>query len=175
MAEAPPPAIDPAIEADPEVNRLLAALQLMVRIADCMSQLSTDESDSTLGDDVSIQNYPVENNRRLCRLLHLPPRAELTDSDGKLQGRMCVRTQQLDRACFTDTTVLPAYVMPNDEAELDRLDLTHQKLRILLDNKLLLSPVENPGRLLDVGTGTGIWAIEYGTRRPTTTAVSHAG
>ncbi|KAL8859958.1 MAG: hypothetical protein Q9178_003507 [Gyalolechia marmorata] len=48
-------------------------------------------------------------------------------------------------------------------AELDRLDLTHQKLKILLDNKLLLCPVQNPGRILDVGTGTGIWAIEYGT------------
>ncbi|KAL9002935.1 MAG: hypothetical protein Q9188_004172 [Gyalolechia gomerana] len=47
------------------------------------------------------------------------------------------------------------YVMPNDEAEADRLDITHQKLRILLDNKLLLCPVENPRRVLDVGTGTG--------------------
>ncbi|KAL9037882.1 MAG: hypothetical protein Q9180_003470, partial [Flavoplaca navasiana] len=45
-------------------------------------------------------------------------------------------------------------------AELDRLDLTHQKLKILLDEKLLLCPVQNPGRVLDVGTGTGIWAIE---------------
>ncbi|KAI4245671.1 MAG: hypothetical protein LQ352_006528 [Teloschistes flavicans] len=52
--------------------------------------------------------------------------------------------------------------MPNDEAELDRLDLTHQKLRILLDQKLLLCPVTNPKSVLDVGTGTGIWAIEYG-------------
>ncbi|KAI4272083.1 MAG: hypothetical protein L6R35_006495, partial [Caloplaca aegaea] len=53
--------------------------------------------------------------------------------------------------------------MPNDEAEQDRLDVTHQKLRILLDNKLLLCPVQDPKRVLDVGTGTGIWAIEYGT------------
>ncbi|KAI4167087.1 MAG: hypothetical protein LQ343_007491 [Gyalolechia ehrenbergii] len=54
------------------------------------------------------------------------------------------------------------YILPNDEAEADRLDITHQKLRILLDNKLLLCPLENPRRVLDVGTGTGIWAIEYG-------------
>ncbi|KAL8958460.1 MAG: hypothetical protein Q9193_004490, partial [Seirophora villosa] len=51
--------------------------------------------------------------------------------------------------------------MPNDEAELDRLDVTHQKIRILLDDKLLLCPVRDPKRVLDVGTGTGIWAIEY--------------
>ncbi|KAL8735918.1 MAG: hypothetical protein Q9166_000480 [cf. Caloplaca sp. 2 TL-2023] len=48
------------------------------------------------------------------------------------------------------------------EAELDRLDLTHQKLKILLEDKLLLCPAEKPARVLDVGTGTGIWAIEYG-------------
>ncbi|KAL8728117.1 MAG: hypothetical protein Q9181_005459 [Wetmoreana brouardii] len=40
------------------------------------------------------------------------------------------------------------------QAELDRLDLTHQKLRILLDERLLLCPVKNPERILDVGTGT---------------------
>lgn len=71
MAEAPPPAIDPAIEADPEVNRLLAALQLMVRIADCMSQLSTDESDSTLGDDVCVtvrQSGATKNVDGIARL-----------------------------------------------------------------------------------------------------------
>ncbi|KAL9597322.1 MAG: hypothetical protein Q9179_004308 [Wetmoreana sp. 5 TL-2023] len=64
-----------------------------------------------------------------------------------------------------------AYVMPNDEAELDRLDLTHQKLRILLNDRLLLCPVKNPERILDVGTGTGIWAIEYGDDNPNTSII----
>jgi ubiquinone/menaquinone biosynthesis C-methylase UbiE len=27
------------------------------------------------------------------------------------------------------------------------------------DNKLFLAPVENPQKVLDVGTGTGIWAM----------------
>ncbi|KAI4179202.1 MAG: hypothetical protein LQ346_007246, partial [Caloplaca aetnensis] len=70
-----------------------------------------------------------------------------------------------------DKHQLPAYVMPNDEEELDRLDLTHQKLRILLGNKLLLCPVPNPKRVLDIGTGTGIWAIEYGDDHPDTEIV----
>ncbi|KAI4227821.1 MAG: hypothetical protein L6R36_002115 [Xanthoria steineri] len=61
-----------------------------------------------------------------------------------------------------------SYVLPNDEAELDRLDVTHQKLKILLQDKLLRCPVRNPGRVLDVGTGTGIWAIEYGDDHPDT-------
>ncbi|CAL8574501.1 hypothetical protein XPA_000459 [Xanthoria parietina] len=121
MADPRPTTNEPAIEADPE--------------------LTTDESDSTLGDDVScytasltssIQRYPVENNRRYHAY-----------KDG-------------------------SYILPNDEAELDRLDVTHQKLKILLQDKLLRCPVQNPGRVLDVGTGTGIWAIEYGDDHPDT-------
>jgi ubiquinone/menaquinone biosynthesis C-methylase UbiE len=32
----------------------------------------------------------------------------------------------------------------------------------LLKGKLGLAPVEKPRRVLDLGTGTGIWAIEFG-------------
>ncbi|KAL8952043.1 MAG: hypothetical protein Q9222_002030 [Ikaeria aurantiellina] len=52
------------------------------------------------------------------------------------------------------------------EEELDRLDITHQKLKILLDNKLLLCPINKPESVLDIGTGTGIWAIEFGDDNP---------
>ena len=59
--------------------------------------------------------------------------------------------------------------MPNDESELDRLDLMHQMLRICLGNKLFLAPiVEKPSSILDIGTGTGIWAIEMGDDYPDT-------
>ncbi|KAL8716096.1 MAG: hypothetical protein Q9225_006223, partial [Loekoesia sp. 1 TL-2023] len=61
-----------------------------------------------------------------------------------------------------------AAIEADPDAELDRLDITHQKFRILLDNKLLLCPVESPERVLDIGTGTGIWAIEYGDDHPDT-------
>ena len=54
------------------------------------------------------------------------------------------------------------YVMPNDETELDRLDLMHQLLRVTMRNKLFFAPLDKDvARIIDVGTGTGIWAIEY--------------
>lgn len=47
------------------------------------------------------------------------------------------------------------YFMPNDEAEQDRLDLTHHILALLLGGHLYKAPVSEPGRILDIGTGTG--------------------
>lgn len=52
--------------------------------------------------------------------------------------------------------------MPNDEREVDRLDLYHYVFVELLDGDLYTVPLENIGvrRVLDVGTGTGLWAAE---------------
>ena len=60
-----------------------------------------------------------------------------------------------------------AYVYPNDEKESDRLDIMHKLVEVSLGGKLNLAPIpENPQRILDIGTGTGIWAIEMGDRFP---------
>ncbi|KAH7130943.1 S-adenosyl-L-methionine-dependent methyltransferase [Dactylonectria macrodidyma] len=49
---------------------------------------------------------------------------------------------------------------PNDETQLEALDIIHHWLTLMLDNKLYLPPIgQNPQMILDVGTGTGIWAI----------------
>ncbi|KAI9848913.1 MAG: hypothetical protein M1830_007259, partial [Pleopsidium flavum] len=56
---------------------------------------------------------------------------------------------------------------PNDEKEQERLDLVHHIHRLVIDGKLLRAPIgSNPQRVLDVGTGTGIWAIEFGDEYP---------
>ena len=40
-------------------------------------------------------------------------------------------------------------------------------LWICLGDKLYLAPIgKDPGKVLDVGTGTGIWAIEFGDIHP---------
>ena len=55
-----------------------------------------------------------------------------------------------------------AYRYPNDDDELDRMDLLHGMVKMLHGDKLHLSPLDNPQRILDVGAGSGIWAIEMG-------------
>jgi trans-aconitate methyltransferase len=59
-----------------------------------------------------------------------------------------------------------AYPLPNDEAELDRLNIVHHMLKKALDDKLFLAPISDFHRVLDIGTGTGIWAIEMGDLFP---------
>ncbi|MCJ1289995.1 hypothetical protein MMC34_001530 [Xylographa carneopallida] len=57
-----------------------------------------------------------------------------------------------------------SYIYPNDEKESDRLDIAHKMMEVSMDGKLYLAPLKgDPGRVLDIGTGTGIWAMEMGT------------
>jgi hypothetical protein len=59
-------------------------------------------------------------------------------------------------------TSSPGYLVPNDEKECDRLDMLHALVTQLV-GRLYVSPIgESPQRVLDVGTGTGIWAIDFG-------------
>ncbi|KAK2005374.1 hypothetical protein LZ32DRAFT_194525, partial [Colletotrichum eremochloae] len=62
------------------------------------------------------------------------------------------------------------YVGPNDEQELDRLDLQHNLFVRSFDGRLGNATPNYPGskvgRVLDVGTGSGIWAIDFGEEHP---------
>ncbi|KAK0724066.1 S-adenosyl-L-methionine-dependent methyltransferase [Lasiosphaeris hirsuta] len=58
------------------------------------------------------------------------------------------------------------YWLPNDEMEQERLDLQHAVFTIRLGNQLGLAPLNSPRSVLDIGTGTGIWAIEYAVEHP---------
>ncbi|EON70044.1 hypothetical protein W97_09312 [Coniosporium apollinis CBS 100218] len=60
---------------------------------------------------------------------------------------------------------------PNDEPELDRLDLHHHVNLLVLRNKLHLAPLNNPHRVLDIGTGTGIWAMDFADENPAASVV----
>jgi len=42
----------------------------------------------------------------------------------------------------------------------------HEVLLLLLDRKLHQAPLKNPQRIMDVGTGTGIWAIDMADKYP---------
>jgi hypothetical protein len=52
------------------------------------------------------------------------------------------------------------YLFPNDESEQEREDMKHAMILNLCGGRLHYSPLENPQNVLDIGTGTGIWAID---------------
>ncbi|KAI1415490.1 S-adenosyl-L-methionine-dependent methyltransferase [Hypoxylon sp. FL1857] len=58
------------------------------------------------------------------------------------------------------------YYLPSDQAELSRLDRQHVLWTRALDGDFLKAPVKDPKHVLDVGTGTGIWAVEYAKLHP---------
>ncbi|TAQ85201.1 hypothetical protein B7494_g6477 [Chlorociboria aeruginascens] len=61
-----------------------------------------------------------------------------------------------------------AYNFPNDDSEQDREDMKHAMM-VNLCQTLHFAPIgEHPQNVLDMGTGTGIWAIEMGDLYPGT-------
>ena len=58
-----------------------------------------------------------------------------------------------------------SYLYPNDEQALNQMDIEHHNQRLQL-GALHLSPLCNPQEILDVGTGTGIWAIDMADEYP---------
>jgi SAM-dependent methyltransferase len=63
------------------------------------------------------------------------------------------------------------YAYPNDEEENDRLDLQHHLFALTLKGKLFSASIpeeQTLHRVLDVGTGTGIWAIDFADEHPET-------
>lgn len=53
------------------------------------------------------------------------------------------------------------YPLPNDEAEQNREEMQHNMVKELLDGNFCMAPIgDSPQKILDLGTGCGIWAIE---------------
>jgi len=67
-----------------------------------------------------------------------------------------------------------SYLLPDDALGAERLDLLHHLSTLLHGDKLYLAPLDSPCRILDVGSGTGMWAIDS-TSFPTLSASASFG
>lgn len=81
------------------------------------------------------------------------------------------------------------YVMPNDEGEQERMDrkpinlsshlsprlisspVHYHATRMTLDNKHWIAPIDDPRAIIDIGTGTGIWAMDVADDFPGSTVL----
>jgi len=72
----------------------------------------------------------------------------------------------------SDQLFRPAYHFPNDPTEAERLDEQHGVLKELMEGRLYFAPISpisssgTPFKVLDIATGTGLWAIEFGDQFP---------
>ncbi|OCL06317.1 S-adenosyl-L-methionine-dependent methyltransferase [Glonium stellatum] len=58
------------------------------------------------------------------------------------------------------------YIFPNDEKEQDRLDMLHHIYLLLQGGSIVTAPISNPNRVMDMGTGTGLWALDFSDQFP---------
>ncbi|KAK3353957.1 S-adenosyl-L-methionine-dependent methyltransferase [Lasiosphaeria hispida] len=59
------------------------------------------------------------------------------------------------------------YWAPNDDTHVGAFDVAHQWLTMMLGDKLYQAPIgDDPKAILDLGTGTGIWAIDMADQFP---------
>ncbi|KAI8710567.1 Asparaginase [Fusarium sp. LHS14.1] len=59
------------------------------------------------------------------------------------------------------------YCWPNDEKHREQMDIFHHACSLPLEDRLYLAPIkENVQNVLDVGTGTGIWAMDFADEHP---------
>ncbi|XEU96016.1 hypothetical protein FSHL1_001301 [Fusarium sambucinum] len=64
------------------------------------------------------------------------------------------------------------YWGPIDETHREAMDINHHVLTLLMGNKLYLAPISNDIQAAaDIGTGTGIWAIEFADQFPNASVI----
>ncbi|KAA8648258.1 hypothetical protein EYZ11_008025 [Aspergillus tanneri] len=66
------------------------------------------------------------------------------------------------------------YPIPNDEEEQERLTFMHHLFKLITGGDLFRAPIlqsQLPRRILDIGTGTGIWALDMAEDFPDTEIV----
>ena len=101
-------------------------------------------------------SYPLPNDE--VRLTEFPPAVR---HNVAWFSRVPHRAQS---RCFDPDTILTPW--GSGQAELERIDIKHHVIMLLAGGHLHLAPLVGPMTILDIGTGTGIWAMEMADQYP---------
>ncbi|ATY58261.1 SAM dependent methyltransferase [Cordyceps militaris] len=137
------------------------------------------ESTHSPAQHVLLDEYPV-----LAPIPYLYPQAfDDEDNDSAIgdDASVASSTASLPESVFDYRTlhgrtypnsISTQYWCPNDETQNTGLDIAHQFITKLLSGCLFKAPLlKPPAKVLDVGTGTGIWAIDMADTYPSSVII----
>ncbi|KAG6150504.1 hypothetical protein E4U37_006046 [Claviceps purpurea] len=124
------------------------------------------ENSAELASTAVIGSHSIEVGNQIDNDFDLSSESESDNATASLASSI-LSAQTYERGRRYADSGNGRYPIPNDEMEQNREDMKHAMVMMLTENRLFLSPVgDHPQKILDIGTGTGIWAIQVGDRYP---------
>ncbi|KAK1781455.1 S-adenosyl-L-methionine-dependent methyltransferase [Copromyces sp. CBS 386.78] len=106
-----------------------------------------DDGDSTLGSDVESSRASISSSILEYRTIS-------------------------GRRYHSDSVTDGEYWGPNDEKAMEVMDIFHHAMTLILNDRLYTAPLSKDIKnALDVGTGTGLWAVDFADEFPTCNVV----
>ncbi|KAI9712959.1 MAG: hypothetical protein M1812_006706 [Candelaria pacifica] len=93
------------------------------------------------------------------------------DDDSTELGALLLQSQNFDTKMDGDIMHTGHYWGPNDEESIKHQNIANHLFLLTLKDKLFLAPLHDPRKVLDVGTGAGMWAMYVHSRSSVT--ISH--
>ncbi|CCE35186.1 uncharacterized protein CPUR_02117 [Claviceps purpurea 20.1] len=131
------------------------------------SQVNEQRPPQAEGDLIAAEDIAAEGQNDADSVFSEDPSSTTSIASSILEyRRIRGRTYHSDK--FTSN-----YHLPNDDQQIESEELCHHSTTILFDDQLYLAPLEKDKihRVLDVGTGSGIWAIEFADRFPNASVI----
>lgn len=127
-------------------------------------------------------SLPNLNPQTLDQNLDIDAEAFSSDHDSTYDERTLESTQSVSSSIFEyeevhgrkyQTTHDGKYMFPNDETEQERVDIMYHVIRVSMGDRPFFAPIsDNPLHILDVGTGTGIWAMDVADAYPSAKVIA---
>ncbi|KAI0131734.1 S-adenosyl-L-methionine-dependent methyltransferase [Hypoxylon sp. NC0597] len=165
-SELPVPELDNSVTTEDFSSDYLSAwttsgLEPESRILEPNDEIATSNLDAA--SIYSPSHYPAPP---LAYRVERPFEDEDTLDDETIDSTRSVNELDLNYVVENGRRYCGSYYMPNDDDEQVRLQLINQVYLKTFDGELTSVPLEAPTHILDIGTGTGEWAIDMAELYP---------